>query len=91
MIVLKFVFVKEGKSPYMFAYIYRSTGKGITEYTPNYYHCLPSELRTINVTNIWERLDFPLFICIVWLVAISTTTFDSVVVSTQVELPTHHP
>lgn len=61
-IVLKFVFVKEGKSPYISACIYGSTGKGMTECIPNYYHCFPWEVRTVNVTNIWERLDFPLSI-----------------------------
>lgn len=51
-IVLKSVLVKEWKSPFIFAYIYRSTGKGRTECIPNYYHCLPWEVRRVNVTNI---------------------------------------
>ena len=55
---IKIVLINEGKSPYMFAYNYRSTGKGMTECVPNYYHCLPWEVRKVNVTNIWKRVIF---------------------------------
>lgn len=48
----------------MFAYTCRNTGKGVKEYIPNYYDCLLWEVRILNITNIWERLDFSLYTCV---------------------------